>query len=293
MGSSISPSRRFGTPVIGATLARTNWCSLSPLLRRVTDAHRMKPALRYTFVAHLHDASSSAVRLLSAGDDQQTLERIAACRVVSACSPQEALAEARSDSHSDHRYNPCGPASEGELPNDLAVWTFELSVLACIDRMLLDALPPRSPPAECCIASADCAEVLVASIYTSFNGAYVYPQFAFAHELLGAGAWLGVLLRGRSALMPVFVAQVLADYIGRGNVQDPIARLLDFHAELCGGSERLMRRARKINRSGNPAIVRGGLRPTARASRPYVWNDLLSRRIAEQLTNSSLVAGHA
>ena len=173
-----------------------------------------------------------AVRLLSAGDDQQTLERIVACRVISACTPQEALAEARSDSHSDHRYSSCGPASKGGQPNDLAVWTFELSVLACIDRMLLDALPPRSPPAECCIASADCAEVLVASIHTSINGAYVYPQFAFAHELLGAGAWLGVLLRGRSALMPVFVAQVLADYIGRGNVQDPIARLLDFHAEL-------------------------------------------------------------
>jgi hypothetical protein len=231
--------------------------------------------------------------LLFAGDDQHALERIVACRVVSACSPQEALAEARSDSHCDHGYNPFGPASEGEQLNDLAVWTFELSVLACIDRMLLDALPPCSPPAECCIASADCADVLVASIYTSFNGAYVYPQFAFAHELLGAGAWLGVLLRGRSALMPVFVAQVLADYIGRRGVQDPIARLLDFHAELVGGSERLMRRARKIIRSGNPGIVRGGLRPTARASKPYVWNDLLSRRIAEQFTNSSLGAGHA
>ncbi len=258
----------------------------------------MKPALRYTFVAHWHDASSSTVRLLSAGDDQQALERIVACRVVSACSPQEALAEARSDSHPHHRYNSCRPASggsasEGEHPNDMAIWTFELSVLACIDRMLLDALPPRLPAAECCIASADCAEVLVASIYTSFNGAYVYPQFAFAHELLGAGAWLGVLLRGRSALMPVFVAQVLADYIGRGNAQDPIARLLEFHAELCGGSERLIRRAWKINRSGNPAIVRGGLRPTTRVSRPYVWNDRLSRSIAERLTNSSLVAGHA
>ena len=102
----------------------------------------------------------------------------------------------------------------------------------------------------------------------------------------------GVLLRGCAALMPVFVAQVLADYTGRGNVQDPIARLLDFHAELVGGSERLMRRARKINRSGNPAIVRGRL-PNARASRPYVWNDLLSRRIAEQLAKSSLGAGHA
>jgi hypothetical protein len=106
----------------------------------------------------------------------------------------------------------------------------------------------------------------------------------------------GVLLRGCAALMPVFVAQVLADYTGRGNVQDPIARLRDFHAELVGGSERLkrlMKRARDIIRSGNPGIVRGGFRPTARASRPHVWNDLLSRRIEELLANSSLVAGHA
>ena len=239
----------------------------------------------------------SAVRLLSTGNAWQTLERIVACRVISAWTPQKARAQARCDSHSDYRFtnyrfHPCSPAPRGEQPNDL-VWVFELSVLACIDRMLLDALPTRSSSAECCIASADCTEVLVASIHTSLNGAYVYPQFAFAHELLGAAAWLGVLLRGRSAFMPVFVAQVLADYIGRGNVQDPIARLLDFHAELVGGSEGLLRRARKIISSGAPSIVTGGLRPTARASRPYVWNDRLSRRIAEQLTVSSLGAGHA
>jgi hypothetical protein len=87
--------------------------------------------------------------------------------------------------------------------------------------------------------------------------------------------------------------QVLVDYIGRGNLQDPIARLLEFQSNLGGGSERLLRQARKIIRPGNPGIVRGGLRPTARASRPYVWNDLLSRRIAEQLIDSSLGAGHA
>lgn len=68
----------------------------------------------------------------------------------------------------------------------------------------------------------------------SFNGAYVYPQYAFAHELLGTGAWLGVLLRGRSALMPEFVAQVLTDYMSDpqkswANAQNPIARLLEFH----------------------------------------------------------------
>ena len=44
-------------------------------------------------------------------------------------------------------------------------------------------------------------DVLVASIYTIINGAYVYPKFAFAHELLGAGAigfcCLRSLSRGR------------------------------------------------------------------------------------------------
>ncbi len=55
----------------------------------------------------------------------------------------------------------------------------------------------------------------------------------------------------------------------------------------------LLRRARKIISSGKPGIVRSGLRPTGRGSRPYIWNDRLSRRIANQLTNSSLAVGHA
>ena len=198
---------------------------------------------------------NSAVRLLSTGDDQQTLERIAACGVVSACKPQ-ASAEV---SCSLQGYNHYGSQRQ---PNDLAVWTFELSVLVCIDRMLLDAMPHRPRHAECYIASADCAEVLVASIHTCINGAYVYPEFAFAHELLGAGAWLGLLLRGRSALMPEFVAEVLIDYIAHfknswEDAQDPIVRLFNFHAELAGGAERLLRRARKVRRTGNPALVSG------------------------------------
>jgi hypothetical protein len=240
----------------------------------------------------LAERLDSAVWFLNFQDEQQTLERIAACGVISACSPREALREAQSHSRNDT----CRPTSHMDQTNELGSWTFELSVLACIDRMLLDAMPTRPQPAGY-IASADLADVLVASIHTSINGAYVYPQYAFAHELLATGAWLGVLLRGRSALMPEFVAQVLTDYMSGPekswtHAQSPIARLLEFHAELAGGSERLLRRARKVNRWGRPAFVTGRRQPTMRAVRPYIWNDLLSRRIAEQLANR-LGAGHA
>ena len=237
-----------------------------------------------------------AVRFLNFQDEQQTLERIAACGVILACQPREAFREAQSHSAASYRYDAYRPTFHVDQTKNLATWTFELSVLACIDRMLLDAMSTHRRPAGY-IASAELAEVLVASIHTCINGAYVYPQYAFAHELLGTGAWLGVLLHGRSALMPEFVAQVLADYMSGHqktwtHAQNPIARLLEFHAELAGGSERLLRRARKVNRLGRPAFVMGGRQPTARAAQPYIWNDLLSPRIAEQLANR-LGTGHA
>jgi hypothetical protein len=216
------------------------------------------PHIRRALAARL----AWAVRFLNFQDELRTLERIAACGVILACSPREAFDEAQSHSAASYRYNTHRPTFHLDQTNNLATWTFELSVLACIDRMLLDAMPTRRRSADC-IPSADLADVLVASIHTSINGAYVYPQYAFAHELLGTGAWLGVLLRGRSALMPEFVAQVLTDYMSGhqkswANAQNPIARLLKFHAELAGGAERLMRRARKVNRSGRPAFVMGG-----------------------------------
>ncbi len=255
---------------------------------RIFASDQAGPALhiRRALAARL----DSAIHLLGSRGEPQTLARIAACSVISVCSPQDVLREALSDCRSGPRY----PAWEQR--NDLAVWTFELSVLACIDRMLVDARPPHPRPSECCITKADLADVLVASIHTGFNGAYVYPQFAFAHELLGAGAWLGVLLRGRSALMPEFVAEVLIDYSAHfkkswEDAQDPIVRLLAFHAELAGGSERLLRRARKVNKSDRTAIVMGGMRPTARAARPCTWNYPLSRWITEQLLR--LGVGHA
>ena len=60
--------------------------------RRASDEPGPALHIRRALAQHL----DSVVRALSAGDDQEALERIAACRVVSACSPQEALAEARS-----------------------------------------------------------------------------------------------------------------------------------------------------------------------------------------------------
>ena len=197
---------------------------------RILASDQADPALhiRRALAARL----DSAVRLLCSRGELRTLERIAACGVISACSPQDVLREAHSDCRSGHRYPAC------EQRNDLAVWTFELSVLACIDRMLVDAMPPHLRPSECCIAKADLADVLVASIHTGFNGAYVYPRFAFAHELLGAGAWLGVLLRGRSALMPEFVAQVLT-------IISPLPKSLGGRARSHRASFRLSRRTRR------------------------------------------------
>jgi hypothetical protein len=76
-------------------------------------------------------------------------------------------------------------------------WVFELSVLSCLDHMLATARRGGKHDHRICPTDA-----FVGSLHASFNAAYVYPEFVYAHELLSLGAWLGYLVRGRAALMP-------------------------------------------------------------------------------------------
>jgi hypothetical protein len=135
------------------------------------------------------------------------------------------------------------------------------------------------------------ADILVASTYASFNAAYVYPQFTAFHELFGVGAWLGNLLRGRAALMPMFVADQVLDRMGRHpvNIDSDLAqcdRWLAHHINDAVGIRKLVKIARRVMASGRPAIVR----PNRRAPQhvvPHVWNHALWCDIAASLKIST------
>jgi len=177
---------------------------------------------------------------------------------------------------------------------DRDVWTFELAILACLDRMLHDSLQGAeiSGPDGGPHPPLSLADTLVAAIYASFNAAYVYPQFAFCHELLTAGAWLGYLVRGRAAMMPVLVAEFITERFSRkldddGSQAGRCNLLLRFHADISGGSKRLLKLARRVAATGRPMLVQPSWSPARLIGRPpYLRNRLVSDGLAERLAIS-------
>jgi hypothetical protein len=132
------------------------------------------------------------------------------------------------------------------------------------------------------------ALAVAGSIHAAFNGAYIYPQLASMHELLSVAAWLGHLVRGRPAFMPLFAAEYLVDELGCGAREGAsdwarASNLLRLYAESAVGVERLRAMARRVVTSGKPALVLpnpGGGDVNFAA---YVWDDELFTQIAERL----------
>ena len=217
-------------------------------------------------------------------DSLQTLNQISETSAISSIQSEENLSQRVQKPTLNEELNiaeRCGFAQRW------LAWGFEISVLACIDRMLTDAMSSSTRHVDCLINSPGLADILVGSIHTSINGAYVYPKYAFAHELLGAGAWLGTLLRGRAALMPDFVAEVILGYLDQtARLQpsewDPVKSLFEWHAGLVGGAPLLLRQARRVRRSGYPQLVKPG-RPKRGSKLQCSWNPELEPVIRDLL----------
>lgn len=129
------------------------------------------------------------------------------------------------------------------LPTDWRTETAIFSSLGCLLRGEEAASPLLT-------------DALIASIHTAFNAAYVCPSQTYAHELLCVGAWLGILLRNRSALMPEFIAHVLLDSLDPSQRDDPVHQILRHHVERTGGDPHLLQQAKRVLKSGRPVIVR-------------------------------------
>jgi len=167
------------------------------------------------------------------------------------------------------------------------VCIFELAVVACLDRMHFDARNLAGYGDTRARAPITLADALVASIYATFNAAYVYPQFACVQELMSTGAWLGNLVKGRPALMPVFVAECLAaefdrKYATDGGEAERSTSILRFHAEQAVGLSCLHEFAQRVKSSGRPLLVKPRPLP-AFGFEPYVWNTALFRAIGHRL----------
>ena len=173
---------------------------------------------------------------------------------------------------------------------------YELSVLACLDRMMRDASAlcrgEAAPTAAGSNVSA--ADALIASIHSGLNGSYVYSDLTYMHETFATGAWLGTVLSGRAALLPQFMAEILWELfervLQRGEASmDDTDRVLLEHARLAVGEYRLRRAVRRVARHGIPAVVRTKRLETAPWSRCPIWNRELNGRISlalDSLINS-------
>lgn len=174
-------------------------------------------------------------------------------------------------------------------PDAWNAWLHELFALACVDRMLYDA----SPSSDDCASSplleqAGLAEALVASVHTQINAGYVYRQYAYAHELLTCGAWLGLVAAGRPAYLPPSVAEVLITYLdcptpAGDNAERTVADILGFYTNRTGGRDRLVRAARKVCASGAPRFFAPRRLPVPSSAPVASWNGELAARIGARL----------
>ena len=139
----------------------------------------------------------------------------------------------------------------------------ELVALAYADRMLNDALgktqtqsAARAPMVDWPLSLSD---VITASISARLNGAYVYPEHGYAHELLALAALLGHLVQGRTAYLPPSIAGTLLDVLSaKPSADDQTVAVLRTYIEWAVGANRLMLWARIITPPEFPVASRRG-----------------------------------
>jgi hypothetical protein len=173
------------------------------------------------------------------------------------------------------------PGREQGRPPDWLI--AELVALAYTNRMLSDALGNAPPQGAVHAPLIDwpltLTDVVVASISARLNGAYVYPEHAYAHELLALAALLGHLVAGRTAYLPPSIAGTLLDILrSRPSADDETSAVLRTYIEWAGGANRLMLWARIIHATGVARRItpRGALVPRAMRA---AWNARLLQRL--------------
>lgn len=234
-----------------------NWSDLSddelvlfiPNLMR-DDHPELSPPSR------IRSAALSRIRaslLVLGGDPQQTLRRITEAGTLLGIYTDDELQAVISREATREEF-----ALAWRLKsNSSTAWRDETAVLSSLSRTLrgTDTVSPLL------------SDALISSIHTAFNAAYICPCHTYAHELLGAGAWLGILLRGRCVLMPEFVAHVLIDGLDPSRNDDLVAQILRYHVERTGTISPLLEQAKRVLKSGRPTIARPG-RPTSAMPSP-------------------------
>ena len=181
------------------------------------------------------------------------------------------ISELRLRNTTDHGLAESELADDSEASDQPPDWLAdELRAIAHLDRLLHDALG-LSDTDECSRAPffrrpQSLAAVVQSTVHSRLNGAYVYPEYAFAHELLTVAAVLGHLVQGRAAYISPPIADCIADVLGpRGaRREDQSVSALRAFADLVGGPDFLVRAATRVRRRGIAHLARPRSAPKAK-----------------------------
>ncbi|WP_158266785.1 hypothetical protein [Alsobacter soli] len=169
-----------------------------------------------------------------------------------------------------------------------AAWIAEGCALASLDRIARACATPdvRQASFETEANDDGFASAVVASAVGCVNVAHWAPRYAAMHESLTLAAWLGCLLRGRSAFLPEWLAEIALDFVAdphggqNGDVGDGVMAGLIAHAV---GFDRL-REACAAAVARRRAIL---VAPQLSSGLPFVdlppWDEGLASTIAARL----------
>lgn len=193
-----------------------------------------------------------------------------------------------------------GTAVPGARPSSArAAWLFELAVLSNLDQMLGNAVARYRDMAGLSarpMPEVSLADAVVAAIYASFNSAYIYSRYQYAHQLFMVAAWLGLLVRGRMAFICPAVAEPLVDILSRQRPdalddvdvtgQGSCETLLRLHARNAVHHDRLLSMAVRSLASGASILVKPrDLEHSHMVKQPLcgAWNRHLAAALASRV----------
>jgi len=253
--------------LLWSVLPRGDDCLPVRLLRRALLA-RVRIVLAQMAISAGHSQSSPA-SIYSALEEACGRCSIAADEVWHSAEAHEALAELYPDAAGTAE---AGIAVASVRPllgvNDIA--RAEACVIAALSNILAWAREPEGV-ASMEARSVAASEAVLASIYSGINAAYIYRHLDWAHELMTTAAWIGLLLRGRPAVLPVAVAERLIDLFERtphspATSSDLSDWILWCHAEAACSASQLTTAALNVTGSGRPQMVM----PTRASRRRHV-----------------------
>jgi hypothetical protein len=234
--------------------------------------------LARTLLARAQSAAREVAHVAGEKTTRDVLEQFVASGLITALAPT-ALLEEPGAVHAEPQASPHAPRSSDWL-------VAELTALAYADRMLRDATETSgarteaSPLVDWPLSLAD---VFAATVATRLNGAYVYPQYDWAHEVLSLAAVMGHLLQGRTVYFPPFLARALTDIVSgqRRGAQDDLVAAFRTYADLAGGAALLTGKARIIAALGIARRVSPRPAASARDASRWTWNARLLQRLDE------------